>query len=115
VLKEYHTGALEQAEARELVGNLYLIGDQFDTELDEAAGDVTAPDDPLQAGGEEQKPVVAGGEEQKHVVAGGEEQKHVVAGGEEQKHVVARAVSPEEPGPTQPKVGTNVVSTKVGE
>jgi hypothetical protein len=106
VLKEYHTGALDQAEARELVGSLYLVGDQFDTELDEAAGDVTtAPDDPLQAGGEEQK----------HVVAGGGEQKHVVAGGEEQKHVVARAVSPEDPGPTQPKVGTNVVSAKVGE
>ena len=100
MLKEYHTGALDQAEARELVGNLYLIGDQFDTELDEAAGDVTAPDDPLAA-------VV---EEQKHVVAG-EEQKHAVAG-EEQKHVVDGAVPPEEPGP---KVGTNVVSTKVGE
>ena len=99
MLKEYHTGALDQAEARELIGSLYLVGsDQFDTELDEAAGDVTtAPDDPLQAGGEEQK--------------------HVVAGGEEQKHVVARAVSAEaeEPGPTQPKVETNVVLAKVGE
>ena len=99
MLKEYHTGALDQAEARELIGSLYLVGsDQFDTELDEAAGDVTtAPDDPLQAGGEEQK--------------------HVVAGEEEQKHVVARAVSAEaeEPGPTQPKVETNVVSAKVGE
>ena len=63
MLKEYHTGALDQAEARELIGSLYLVGsDQFDTELDEAAGDVTtAPDDPLQAGGEEQKHVVAGG------------------------------------------------------
>ena len=101
MLKEYHQGALEVAEHRELVGNLFVIGDQFDTELEEAAVDVTAPDDPLAA-------VV---EEQKHVVAGGEEQKHAVAGGEEQKHVVDGAVPPEEPGP---KVGTNVVSTKVG-
>ena len=99
MLKEYHQGALEVAEHRELVGNLFVIGDQFDTELEEAAVDVTAPDDPLAA-------VV---EEQKHVVAG-EEQKHAVAG-EEQKHVVDGAVPPEEPGP---KVGTNVVSTKVG-
>ena len=96
-MKEYHQGALEVAEHRELVGNLFVIGDQFDTELEEVVGDVTAPDDPLAA-------VV---EEQKHVVAG-EEQKHAVAG-EEQKHVVD--VPPEEPGP---KVGTNVVSTKVG-
>jgi hypothetical protein len=99
VLKEYHQGALEVAEHRELVGDLFVIGDQFDTELEEVVGDVTAPDDPLAA-------VV---EEQKHVVAG-EEQKHAVAG-EEQKHVVDGAVPPEEPGP---KVGTNVVSTKVG-
>ena len=101
MLKEYHTGALDQAEARELVGSLFLVGDQFDPELDVTAGDVTtAPDDPLQG-----------------VEQAGEEQKHVVAGGEEQKHVVARAVSPEaeEPGPTQPKVETNVVSAKVGE
>ena len=89
-MKEYHQGALEVAEHRELVGNLFVIGDQFDTELEEVVGDVTAPDDPLAA-----------------VV---EEQKHVVAG-EEQKHVVDGAVPPEEPGP---KVGTNVVSTKVG-
>ena len=99
MLKEYHQGALEVAEHRELVGNLFVIGDQFDTELEEVVGDVTAPDDPL----------VAVVEEQKHVVAG-EEQKHAVAG-EEQKHVVDGAVPPEEPGP---KVGTNVVSTKVG-
>ena len=102
MLKEYHTGALDQAEARELVGSLFLVGpDQFDPELDVAAGDVTtAPDDPLQG-----------------VEQAGEEQKHVVAGGEEQKHVVARAVSAEaeEPGPTQPKVETNVVLAKVGE
>ena len=98
MLKEYHTGALDQAEARELVGSLFLVGPghQLDPELDVAAGDVTtAPDDPLQVG----------------------EQKHVVAGEEEQKHVVARAVSAEaeEPGPTQPKVETNVVLAKVGE
>ena len=98
MLKEYHQGALEVAEHRELVGDLFVLGDQFDT-LEEVVGDVTAPDDPLAA-------VV---EEQKHVVAG-EEQKHAVAG-EEQKHVVDGAVPPEEPGP---KVGTNVVSTKVG-
>ena len=55
MLKEYHTGALEVAEHRELVGNLFVIGDQFDTELEEAAGDVTAPDDPLAAVVEEQK------------------------------------------------------------
>ena len=97
-MKEYHQGALEVAEHRELVGDLFVLGDQFDT-LEEVVGDVTAPDDPLAA-------VV---EEQKHVVAG-EEQKHAVAG-EEQKHVVDGAVPPEEPGP---KVGTNVVSTKVG-
>ena len=96
-MKEYHQGALEVAEHRELVGDLFVLGDQFVTELEEVVGDVTAPDDPLAA-------VV---EEQKHVVAG-EEQKHAVAG-EEQKHVVD--VPPEEPGP---KVGTNVVSTKVG-
>ena len=103
MLKEYHAGALDQAEARELVGSLFLVGPghQFDPELDAAAGDVTtAPGDPFQG-----------------VEQAGEEQKHVVAGGEEQKHVVARAVSPEaeEPGPTQPKVETNVVLAKVGE
>jgi hypothetical protein len=87
VLKEYHQGALEVAEHRELVGDLFVLGDQFDT-LEEVVGDVTAPDDPL--------------------VAVVEEEKHVVAG-EEQKHEVD--VPPEEPGP---KVGTNVVSTKVG-
>ena len=97
MLKEYHTGALDQAEARELVGSLFLVGPghQFDPELDVAAGDVTtAPDDPFQG-----------------VEQAGEEQ----AGGEEQKHVVARAVSPEaeEPGPTQTKVETNVVLAKV--
>ena len=76
MLKEYHAGALDQAEARELVGSLFLVGpgSQFDPELDVTAGDVTtAPDDPLQG-------VEQSGEEQKHVVAGGEEQKHVVAG-----------------------------------
>ena len=88
MLKEFHQGALEVAEHRELVGDLFVLGDQFVTELEEVVGDVTAPDDPLAA-----------------VV---EEQKHVVAG-EEGKHEVD--VPPEEPGP---KVGTNVVSTKVG-
>ena len=90
MLKEYHTGALDQAEARELVGSLFLVGDQFDPELDVTAGDVTtAPDDPLQG---------------------------VEQAAEEQKHVVARAVpaEAEEPGPTQPKVETNVVLAKVG-
>ena len=85
VLKEFHQGALEVAEHRELVGDLFVLGDQFDT-LEEVVGDVPAPDDPL-------------------VV---EEQKHEVDG-EEGKHEVD--VPPEEPGP---KVGTNVVAIKVG-
>jgi hypothetical protein len=87
VLKEFHQGALEVAEHRELVGDLFVLGDQFDT-LEEVVGDVPAPDDPL--------------------VAVVEEQKHEVDG-EEGKHEVD--VPPEEPGP---KVGTNVVATKVG-
>jgi hypothetical protein len=51
VLKEYHSGALDQAEARELVGGLFLVGpgQQFDSELDTAAGGATmAPGDPFQ-------------------------------------------------------------------
>ena len=86
-MKEYHQGALEVAEHRELVGDLFVLGDQFDT-LEEVVGDVPAPDDPL--------------------VAVVEEQKHEVDG-EEGKHEVD--VPPEEPGP---KVGTNVVAIKVG-
>ena len=89
VLKEFHQGALEVAEHKELVGDLFVLGDvlgdQFDT-LEEVVGNVPAPDDPL-------------------VV---EEQKHEVDG-EEGKHEVD--VPPEEPGP---KVGTNVVAIKVG-
>ena len=40
MLKEYHAGALDQAEARELVGGMFLVGpgQQFDSELDTAAG-----------------------------------------------------------------------------
>ena len=84
VLKEFHQGALEVAEHKELVGDLFVLGDQFDT-LEEVVGDVPAPDDPLV-----------------------EEQKHEVDG-EEGKHEVD--VPPEEPGP---KVGTNVGASKVG-
>ena len=107
MLKEYHAGALDQAEARELVGSLFLVGpgQQFDPELDTAAGGVTtAPGDPFQG-------VEQGEEEQ----AGGGEQA-----GEQKPNVVAGAVSPEaeKPGPTkstQAKVETTVVVAKVVE
>ena len=56
VLKEFHQGALEVAEHKELVGDLFVLGDvlgdQFDT-LEEVVGNVPAPDDPLVV--EEQK------------------------------------------------------------
>ena len=72
MLKEYHSGALDQAEARELVGGLFLVGpgQQFDSELDTAAGGATtAPGDPFQ-GVESRSEEQGGGEQKPNVVAG---------------------------------------------
>ena len=106
MLKEYHAGALDQAEARELVGGMFLVGpgQQFDSELDTAAGGGTvAPGDPFEG--------VESRSEEQGVESRSEEHKpNVVAG------ALVVALEAEKAGPTksnQAKVETTVVVAKV--
>ena len=93
---------MDQAEARELVGGMFLVGpgQQFDSELDTAAGGGTvAPGDPFEG-------VESRSEEQ----GGGEHKPNVVAG------ALVVALESEKAGPTksnQAKVETTVGVAKV--